>query len=79
MNQQTQQCATRRKGGSGRDANPRRRMVGLRVGRFARHAEPVRPELVARAKARLSAGFYDLPDCLEWAVDRMIAREGSQA
>jgi hypothetical protein len=79
MNQQTQQWATRRNGGSGRDASPRRRMVGQGVGRFARLAEPVRPELVARAKARMSAGFYDLPECLEWAVDRMIAREGSQA
>jgi hypothetical protein len=45
----------------------------------ARPSQPtssaIRPDLVARVRARLAAGFYDLPECLEHAVDRMMDRE----
>lgn len=34
--------------------------------------EGVRTALVRRARSRLAAGFYDLPELVEAAIDRLI-------
>ena len=47
-----------------------------RTAASSRTSARVRTTVVDQAKRRLASGFYDLPECLELAVDRMIDTEG---
>lgn len=70
----SQRCVSRSVSAPGRDAGPRRPRLSCRS-RPDAGSYDFRPALVARAKARLAAGFYDLPECLDVAADRMIAQQ----